>query len=128
MSEQPLPFPFADLLGFSVTSRDDGRSECEITLNEHHMNPHGIAHGGVVFSLVDTGMGAAVSSTLAAGEICSTIEIKINYMRPAVAGTLMCHTELVSKGKRTAVVESRVVDEKDKEICRALGTFMIIGT
>ena len=127
MSEQQVPFPFADLLGFSVTSRGNGSSECEIQLQQEHMNPHGIAHGGVVFSIVDTGMGAAVASTLQAGEICSTIEIKINYMRPAIAGKLICFTEIVSKGKRTAVVESRVLDENEKEICRALGTFMIIA-
>jgi len=128
MSDQQKPFPFADLLGFSVASRGGGSSECEIELQQQHMNPHGIAHGGVVFSIVDTGMGAAVSSSLQAGEICSTIEIKINYMRPAIAGKLICLTNIVSKGKRTAVAESRVLDENQKEVCRALGTFMIIVT
>lgn len=127
MTEQPVPFPFADLLGFTVTSRGDGESECQIVLEEKHMNPNGMAHGAVVFALVDTGMGAAVASTMAQGEICSTIEIKINYLRPAVSGKVVCETKVVSKGKRTAVAESSVLDEQDRELCRALGTFMIIA-
>lgn len=121
-----MEFPFADLIGFKVTARDNGESQCELEITDQHMNPHGIAHGGAVFALVDTGMGAAATSTLSEGEITSTIEIKINYLRPALKGTVRCKTRVVNKGKRTAVLESVVVDDSDREICRALGTFMII--
>ncbi|MCB1647182.1 MAG: PaaI family thioesterase [Pseudomonadales bacterium] len=126
MSEQKLPFPFGDLIGFKVTHRDNGVSHSELEIGEKHMNPHGIAHGGAVFSLVDTCMGSAVSSMLADGEMCSTIEIKINYLRPAVSGRVICESSVLNKGKRTAVVESKVLDQQGREICRALGTFMVI--
>ena len=125
MSVKPA-FPFAELIGFIVTRKGDGESECVLEIAEKHMNPHGIAHGGAVFSLVDTGMGTAITSLLDKSEMPSTIEIKINYLRPALKGKLTCKTRVVNKGKRTAVLESRVVDEKQRDICCALGTFMIL--
>ncbi|GAB1262323.1 PaaI family thioesterase [Aurantivibrio plasticivorans] len=126
MSE-PLKFPFAELIGLNLVRRGDGESECELDISEKHMNPHGIAHGGAVFSLVDTGMGNAVTTLLDDGEMPSTIEIKINYLRPAVEGRVTCQTRVVSKGRRTAVIESRVVDQQGKDVCLALGTFMILS-
>ena len=42
------------------------------------------------------------------GEICATIEIKINYFKPVIEGTLSCMTELVNRGKTVANLESKV--------------------
>lgn len=123
---EPMPHPFADLLGFEVTSRDDGTCVSELMLAPRHMNPHGVVHGAVVYALADTGMGGALTSLLDAGQICSTIEIKINYFRPAVAGRLRCSTAVINKGRRTAVMESGVEDEAGRLIAKAMGTFMII--
>jgi len=53
-------------------------------------------------------MGAALYPTLAKGQICATIEIKINYFKPITAGRLVCVTELVNRGKTVANLESRV--------------------
>lgn len=95
---------------------------------EKHMNPHGVVHGAVIYALADTGMGGALTSQLEEGEICSTIEIKINYFRPALAGRLSCRTEIVNKGRKTAMMESTVSDAKERLIAMAMGTFMIIAS
>ena len=66
--------PFAQLLGFEVNNRIKGESICTI---EHHQklnNPNNVIHGGVIYSLADTGMGAAITSILARGERCATID------------------------------------------------------
>ncbi len=124
----PLAHPFADLLGFQITARGDGRCTSELLAGASHLNPHGNVHGAVLYALADTGMGGALSSLLADGEICSTIEIKINYFRPAQPGRLRCETGVVHKGRRTGALESAVYDADDRLLARATGTFMIIDS
>lgn len=123
----PVPHPFADLLGFEITTRGDGRCTSELMAAESHLNPHGSVHGAVLYALADTGMGGALSSLLDAGERCSTIEIKINYFRPARPGRLRCETAVVHKGRRTGALESAVYDADDRLLARATGTFMILS-
>jgi len=122
-----IPHAFADLIGLTVTARGEGQCTSELVAGDEHMNPHQVVHGAVLYALADTGMGGALTSLLADGEICSTIEIKINYFRPAVAGKLRCETRVVHKGKRTAALESEVFDADGRLLGRATGTFMILS-
>ena len=103
-----MDHPFADHIGLAVAEQSAGRSRCVLTLKPEHLNPHGVVHGAVVFALADTGMGAALYPALAAGETCATIEVKINYFRPAREGELVCETSLVNRGRTVANLESRV--------------------
>ena len=121
-----LPHPFADLIGFETSNQGEGVCINELTIEEKHFNPHGIVHGAAIYALADTGMGGALSSLLDEGQICTTIEIKINYLRPATRGHLTCETRVINKGSRTAVLESSVVGEDGKLIARAMATFMIL--
>jgi len=120
------PHPFADLIGFAITARGDGRCTSELLAAAPHLNPHGVVHGAVLYALADTGMGGALTSVLDAGQLCSTIEIKINYFRPARPGPLRCETRVIHKGSRTAGLESEIFDEQSRLLARATGTFMIL--
>ncbi len=122
---QSMPHPFADLLGFSVISRAEGLCRIELDVAPEHFNPHGIVHGGVLYSVADTGMGGALTSLLGDDEICTTVEIKIVYFRPATAGRLICETEVVNRGRRTAALES-TLSAGERVLARAYGTFMIL--
>lgn len=128
MESQPAarPHPFAELIGFEITQRAEGRCTSELTVKEAHLNPNGVVHGAVLYALADTGMGGALSSILEEGQLCSTIEIKINYFRPAGTGRLRCETRVVYKGGRTSALESELFDERDRLLARATGTFMIL--
>ena len=61
-----------------------------------------------MFALADTGMGAALNPTLEAGQICATIEIKINYFKPVHEGVLNCITQVVNRGRTVANLDSRL--------------------
>ena len=98
--------PYADLLGLTVEEQRSGFSKCSLAISERHLNPHKVVHGAVLYALADTGMGAALYPTLDAGEICATIEVKINYYKPVAAGTVTCTTELINRGKTIANLES----------------------
>ncbi len=103
-----MDHPFAELIGLQVLDQAAGRSTLQLRIDAHHLNPHRVAHGAVLYALADTGMGAALYPTLAAGELCATIEIKISYFKPVRGGLLECRTELVNRGKAVANLESRL--------------------
>lgn len=100
--------PFAELIGLAVEDQRSGFSKCTLVAAAHHLNPHNVVHGAVIYALADTGMGIALYPTLKKDEICATIEIKINYFKPVVSGLITCTTELVNRGKTVANLESRV--------------------
>jgi len=116
--------PFVEQLGLQFEERRSGYSRCTLALNAGHHNAHGVVHGAVIFAMADTGMGAALYPTLEPGEICATIEVKINYFKPAVSGVLSCVTELVNRGKAVANLESSVY-LGETLVARANGNYAI---
>jgi acyl-CoA thioesterase len=116
--------PFAQLIDLRVDERATGSCTLSLEVAEHHLNPHAVVHGAVLYALADTGMGAALYSTLEPGEICATIEIKINYFKPVSAGKIVCRSELVNRGKTVANLESRLY-LGDALVGQANGNFAI---
>lgn len=116
--------PFGELLGLYFTTMEDGHSQCSLEIREDLFNPYGVLHGGVVYSLADTGMGGALYSRLREGELCSTVEIKIVYFRPVVSGILTCDSKVIRMGRRLAFTESEIL-RGDRLIAKAMGTFSI---
>jgi acyl-CoA thioesterase len=100
--------PFADLISLRVTEHRAGFSKCQIAIEDKHLNPHGVAHGAVLYALADTGMGAALYPTLSEGELCATIQITMNYFKPVASGLVTCISEVISRGKSVAHIESRL--------------------
>lgn len=103
-----MEHPFADLIGLRFEAQRAGHSQCTIDVGERHRNPNGMAHGAVLYALADTGMGAALFGTLNPGERCATIQITMNYFKPVATGPVSCTTELVSRGRSVAHLESRL--------------------
>lgn len=112
------------MLGLRFTRVGDGSSECTLEVNDRLMNPNRVLHGGVVYSMADTGMGAALHSLLDEGEVCATIEIKIVYLKAVTSGILTCESKVLSKEADLAVMESDVRNGSHL-VARALGTFSI---
>lgn len=116
--------PFADLVGLSIDKQEQGSSLCSIEVSDQLLNPHGVAHGAVVYALADTGMGAALYPSLEQGQICATIEIKINYYRPVYKGLISCETQVVNRGKTVANMESSIYCN-GKLVAKANGNYSI---
>lgn len=120
-----MPHPFADLIALHTDETSAGHSRLRLTVAPQHLNPHQVVHGAVVYAMADTGMGAALYPTLGPGEICATIEIKINYFKPVAAGTLVCKTELLNRGRSIANLESRLY-AGDTLVAQANGNYAVI--
>lgn len=118
--------PFGDLIGLTFSRCEGGVSRCSVGIGETLLNPHGVVHGGVLFAMADTGMGAALYSALDENQSCATIEVTIVYLRPVASGTLTCESRLLSKGARVAALESELWAEGHL-VSKALGTFSILG-
>ena len=96
-----------------------------LTVRRDHMNPYGLVHGGVVYSLADYAMGAALARGLEPGERCATLEIKINYLAPVAGGALRAEARVVERTRRIGVLEGRVYDDQDRLVALATGSFYI---
>lgn len=116
--------PFGDLIGLIFTDLKQGYSKGTINVEPKLMNPHGFLHGGIIYSMADTGMGAALYSLLEGDELCATVEIKINYFKPVKGGVLTCETSVVHKGKTISTLESEIRNN-DILVSKAMGTFSI---
>jgi acyl-CoA thioesterase len=116
---------FCDLIGLQFTEMEKGFCRTELSITDAHLNPYGSLHGGVVYTLADTGMGGALSTLLTDDERCSTIEIKINYLKSKRSGRLVCNTKVIHQGRSIAFLESVITDQEDKTVATASGTFNI---
>lgn len=116
--------PFGDLIGLKFTKLERGYSQCALEVVDKLLNPHKVVHGGVLYSMADTGMGAAAYSNLDKNEICATIEIKINYFKAVKGGSLICNTRVIYQGKKVATLDSEILND-GQIVAKALGTYSI---
>jgi uncharacterized protein (TIGR00369 family) len=123
--ELPPP-PIARLLGFRAVSAEQGEAVFEMEVDERHWNPMGTLHGGVLCDIADAAMGFAYTTLLEEGETFTTIELKINYLRPVWKARLKAVARIVKKGRQIGLVECDVTDEKGKLVARASSTCMTL--
>ena len=116
--------PFGDLIGLNFVSCEGGYSRCVLEVNERLLNPHRVLHGGVIYSMADTGMGGALYSCMEENELCATIEIQVIYLKAVTSGTLTCSTRILHRSRRIASLESEITNG-DSLVAKASGTFSI---
>ena len=122
------PAPIAETLGFALTRVEDGEVWFAGTPDESVYNPIGAVHGGLVCTLLDSVCGCAVHSTLPAGTGYTSVEIKVNYLRPVKAGDeLTAHGWVTKPGRRVAFAEGDVRDAQDRLVATASSTLLIMA-
>jgi uncharacterized protein (TIGR00369 family) len=121
-----LPPPVADLIGIDLVEASGGECTMRLEAGEQHSNPMGTIHGGILCDLADAAMGMAFFSTLDDGESFTTLELKINFVRPFWTGTLVAHGKVISRGKTVGLTECRVVDAEERLIAHCTSTVMAL--
>ncbi|MFX0042486.1 MAG: PaaI family thioesterase [Candidatus Hodarchaeota archaeon] len=116
--------PFGDLIGLNFTKFEKGYSQCVLEVNEKLFNPHKVLHGGVLYSMADTGMGAALYLHLEKQQLCATVEIKINYFKSVQSGSVICDTKVIHVGRKIATLESEIL-KNNQLVAKAIGTYSI---
>ena len=126
VAPEEFPAPIGKLLGLMITGRGAGRATVEFDASGRYANPAGTLHGGVLCDLADAAMGVAYLSTLAEGETLTTIELKINFLRPVWNAKLRAEARVVRAGKVVGLVECDIFDERKRLVARASSTCMTL--
>lgn len=121
------PPPMARLMNIRLTEVDRGRVVFEGTPAEYHYNPLGVVHGGMAATLLDSALGCCVNSHLEAGDLYTTLELKVNYLRPITldTGPVRAIATTVHIGHTTALVEGKVLDAADRIYAYGSSTCLI---
>lgn len=123
----PVSFPLQEYLGMELSGTEPGSGTASLTLGTEHANPNGVAHGAVLFALVDTAMGKATMSMLDEGLYCASVEVSLRFIRPASTGELIADATVVKRGRNIVHLEARVHDSDDRLVATSTGTFAILG-
>jgi uncharacterized protein (TIGR00369 family) len=124
--DAPNP-PVANLVGFRILEVAPGRALFEMEAGPQHANPMGTMHGGILCDIADAAMGIAFASTLGEGESFTTLELKINFLKPVWKARLRAEGRLVKRGKTVGLVECDVVDESGSLVARASSTCLALS-
>ncbi|MGE5673350.1 MAG: PaaI family thioesterase [Mycobacterium leprae] len=117
--------PFTDYVGIEILQEEGGVGRASMAQRPEIGNRNGGTHGGAIATLIDVALGRAVSSLLNPGQWCATIELKVNYLLPAV-GDMECTATVIRMGRQIAVAEADVIDTATgKLIAKALSTYMV---
>lgn len=124
--EIPEP-PFGQLIGINLFDCSEGSVTMTLEPSEAHYNPMGCVHGGILSTLLDSVMSAAVHTALPAGRGYLTIEIKVNFLRPVLqaSGEIMAEGKLLHLGGQIATAEGRIVDNKGRLCATGKATCMV---
>jgi len=124
--ELPQP-PISELLGFHLIEADKGRAVFEGVPEFRHYNPIGTVHGGFAATLLDSAAGCAVFSTLLKGEAWTTLEIKVNFVRPLSkdTGPVRAEGRIIHRGRNLATSDAELKDRAGKLYAHATTTCMI---
>ena len=115
--------PFNELLGIEFGELHDDGVTLRLPLDDRHQNGDGVVHGGVMLTLADSAISYGIAR--AVGRRCTTVEIKINYLRPATTGVLTARSHVVRAGRRLVVARGEVHSE-GKQVAEVLTTFALL--
>ena len=126
MRGEAPPAPIATLLGFRPVEIAPGRVTVAFEAGPQHANPMGTLHGGVLCDVADAAMGMAYASTLEEGETFTTLELKINFLKPVWTGALTAVGRLVKGGRTVGLTECDITDDEGRLVARASSTCMTL--
>jgi uncharacterized protein (TIGR00369 family) len=118
--------PISKTLGFRLTHVEPGSATVEFDATERFWNPMGTLHGGILCDITDAAMGLAYAAGLNDDESFTTIELKINYLRPFKEGHLKAIAKTVHRGRTVGILDCEVFDDRGKIIARSSSTCLTL--
>jgi uncharacterized protein (TIGR00369 family) len=120
------PPPIAATLGIELVQAEPGHVVMEMEAGPHLANPMGTLHGGVLCDIADAAMGMSYASLLAPGETFTTLELKINFLRPVWKGRIRADAQILKGGRTIGLVECRVLTADGQLIAHVTSTCMTL--
>ena len=123
---EPAAPPIMRTLGMRLVTFGEGKALVTTKVDSRFHNPMGTLHGGIMTDLADASMGMATMSTLGRDDSFTTLELKMNFLRPTVEGGLAAEAKVVHRGKTVALTEVVVRNKDGKEEARGMATQMTV--
>lgn len=122
--------PIAEAMDLDIAEIDEGRVVFVGSPSARFFNPLGTIHGGWTATILDSAMACAVHSTLKPGEGYTTLEMKINYVRPVMpeSGPVRCEGKLIHRGGTVATAEGQLLDARGKLLAHGTETCLIFAS
>ncbi|WP_420997088.1 PaaI family thioesterase [Cupriavidus sp. 30B13] len=119
--------PIGQLMDFVPVEFGSGRFVFQGTPGPQHYNPIGTVHGGYAATLLDSCVGCAVHTMLPAGKGYTTLELKVNYVRPLTTrtGPIRAEGKVISLTTQIGIAEGRIVDAQGKLYAFATTTCLV---
>ena len=118
--------PYFSLLSMQVKELNWGESRLEILVQEKHLQPFGLVHGGVFASLVDAAAFWAVYTQVPEELGMTTVELKLNYLAPLSAGRMVASGKSLRVGKTLCLGEASILNEEGTLLAHGTSTMMIL--
>ncbi|HEX5707322.1 MAG TPA: PaaI family thioesterase [Pyrinomonadaceae bacterium] len=127
MAGEREPSGMGRLMNMRLVEVSEGRAVFSVEPDERHYNGLGIAHGGLAATLLDSALGCAINTLMPPGKIFTTLEMKINYVRPMrrETGEVRCEAEVLHAGRNVATAEGRILDAGGKIYAHGTATCML---
>jgi uncharacterized protein (TIGR00369 family) len=119
-----LTIPFLDHLGVVPEYAENGKSRITLNMQAEHENSFGVAHGGVIMTLLDFAMAAAARSSMNHPLGAITIDMTISFLRPTV-GQIAVEGTVLKSGKSINYCEAVVLNEAGEITAKSSGTFVL---
>lgn len=116
---------FNQYLGIRLARRHKDGMTIECQLRAELLNFSGVLHGGVTATLADVAVGQALTKQ---GRKSTTVEMKINYLRPVTGRKVTARSHLLRTGKTLCTARVDVFDDRDNLAAVALVTYMLLDT
>lgn len=126
MAGEIPPPPIGETIGMRVVEVAADFAAFEMDASRRHTNPMGTLHGGVLCDIADGAMGMAWASELTTGETFTTLELKINFLKPVWETRLRAEARVVKRGRTVGLVECDVRDAKGDLVAHATSTLMTL--
>jgi uncharacterized protein (TIGR00369 family) len=118
------PAGWMETLGARITEAEPGRVVLELVAGPEHRHGGGVVQGGVITQIADAAMGMSLATLQPDGIWNTTIELKINFVRPAIEGRLRAVGRVVDMRQTLLFGEADVFDENERLVARASSTCM----
>lgn len=116
--------PFFELIGAREEHWGDGRAVVSLQLSKDVLNSWGVAHGGVVSTILDTAMGGAALTAVGPASGVVTVSLSVNFIRSG-AGALVAEARVTRSGRSIVFCEGEVRDREGEVVARGMGTFKV---
>ncbi len=127
LDPQRIQSGFLTLLGIRLIDLEPGWARLELPFREEITHQGGVVQGGILTTLADTSIAHAAGAALDLPGGTATLELKINFMRPAGPGLYTAEAWLIHLGKRTAVGEAEVLNEQGKLVAKCSSSLILTG-